>query len=550
MNILNPEDYIKNIVEAALKRIFQTQAEVVIERPRQESFGDFATTVAMGLARTLKMAPRRIAESLVAALEDEQRLLESISIDGPGYINFTLSTPYWHTLLRAVLAAGEHYGEATWGNGQKRQVEFVSANPTGPLNVVSARAAAVGDVIASLFEKVGYYAEREYYINDAGRQVRLLGASVSARYMALFGEDEAMPEDGYQGDYIIDLAKEIQAEHGGAFVGLEKEKRIEKITEIALARMIARQKQAMAAYRVHYQRWFRESDLRKQNLHMQVLEKLRDRGMVYEKDGATWFRSTTYGDEKDRVLITSEGEPTYFLVDIAYHEDKYARGFEWLLDLWGPDHHGYIPRMKAAMVALGHSEDSFQVRIIQQVNMLRAGEVVKMSKRAGNIIEMAEVVEEVGVDAARFFFVMRRLDSPLDFDIELAKKQSDENPVYYVQYAHARLFNILEYAREHDLHVNPEVDLTPLAEKEEIGLIKKLAEYPEVISRAASLLEPHRLTTYLLELAATFHSFYQRHRVVSEDRELSQARLLLVAATKLVINNALALLKITAPERM
>lgn len=550
MNRLKPDIYIKDEVAAALKKAFDVEPDIVIERPRQEAFGDFATTVALGLAKVLKMAPRKIAEALVENIADADQLIEKMSIDGPGYINFTLSNHYWQSVLRGIIEAGPAFGEDTIGQNEKRQIEFVSANPTGPLNVVSARAAAVGDVLVSLLQKIGFAAEREFYINDAGRQVRLLGASVSARYMALFDRNEAMPEDGYQGDYIIELAQEIKDAHGDQFVALSHEQRVEQLKGIALATMIGKQKKAMQDYHVNYERWFHESELRDQNMHMEALERLHKKDLVYEKDGATWFNSSAFGDEKDRVLITSDGEPTYFLVDISYHENKFDRGFKWLLDLWGPDHHGYIPRMSAAMQALGHPEGSFQVKIIQQVNMLRAGEVVKMSKRAGNIIEMAEVVNEVGVDAARFFFIMRRLDSPLDFDIDLAKKQTDENPVYYVQYAHARLYNILEFARTQNIALDHSQDIAMLTAKEEIALIKKLGEYPDVLQKAALLLEPHRITTYLMELASTFHSFYQNNRVVSDDKALSQARLILVDGTRVVIKNALDLLKISAPERM
>lgn len=550
MKALKPEAYLQQIIAGALQTAFDLKTEVTIEKPRQESFGDFATTVALGLARELRKPPRSIAEAIVANLDDREAVLEHVSIDGPGFINFTLQKRHWQQVLRQVFALDSAYGNETWGGGERRLVEFVSANPTGPLNVVSARAAAVGDVLVTLFEKVGFEAEREYYINDAGRQIRLLGASVSARYMRLLGSDESMPEEGYQGDYIVDLAREIRDEHGDQFAALAAPKRAETLAQLALAKMVNLHKNAMRQYRVDFQCWYHESDLREQGRHLTVLQKLQARGHTYEKDGATWFKSSSFGDEKDRVLITSEGEPTYFLVDIAYHEDKYERGYKRLFDLWGPDHHGYIPRMTAALEALGHSRDHFQVRIIQQVNMLRGGEVVKMSKRAGNIVEMLEVLDEVGVDAARFFFIMRRLDSPLDFDIELAQKQTDENPVYYVQYAHARLVNIMEYARSQKLEFDPSVDLSTLQASEEITVLKKLAEYPEVISKAAELLEPHRLTTYLLELAGAFHSFYQQHRVIGDDPTTSQARLALVNGTRLVIRNALAILKITAPERM
>lgn len=568
MKMLRAETYLAERIEQALRRWQDNEqgaqaletVDITLEKPRNEAFGDFATTIALSLAKVFRTNPRRIAEEITRRLEDEAGIIDETTIDGPGFINFRLKQTYWQHYLDEVLRLGEQYGSSTWGEGVKVQVEFVSANPTGPLNVVSARAAAVGDVLVSLFQKVGFRAYREYYINDAGRQIRLLGASVAARYMQLFGYDEAVPEDGYQGDYIMTLAREIQAEHGDRFVGIEKEQRAEEMAALALEKMIRLHQQAMDQYRVHYDVWFRESELRKAGKHLQILERLKRDGYTYEKDGAIWFKSSAFGDEKDRVLLTREGEPTYFLVDIAYHEDKYQRGFEKIYDLWGPDHHGYIARMSAAVQALGHPKESFQVRIIQQVNMLRGGEVVKMSKRKGNIIEMEEVLNEVGVDAARFFFVMRKLDQPLDFDIDLAKKQTEENPVYYVQYAHARVANILQFAGSRNVlpangSADPglwleEADSARLTETEELAVIKKIAEYPEVISKAAKFLEPHRLTTYLMELAGVFHSFYQKHRVVTDDRTLTLARLKLVLAVKQVLKNGLDLLKISAPERM
>jgi len=549
---MRPETYISEKIGRALQKAYRLDElpAIGVEKPRQEAFGDFATTVALSLAKTLRTAPRAIAETIVQNLVDDAGRFAKISIDGPGFINFTMSAGYWQSVLANLLAAGAAYGDAGWGQGQKVQVEFVSANPTGPLNVVSARAAAVGDVLVTLFNKVGFDAAREYYINDAGRQVRLMGASVSARYMQLFGHEEPVPEDGYQGEYITDLAREIQAELGDKFVALPQPDRAEQLAQIALEKMIRHHQEMMRQYRVEYQVWYRESELRQANKHLQVMEQLRERGFVYEKDGAVWFKSTEFGDEKDRVLVTSGGEPTYFLVDIAYHQDKYARGFEKIYDLLGPDHHGYIKRMSAAMQALGHPADSFEVRLIQQVNMLRGGEVVKMSKRRGNIIEMRELIDEVGVDAARFFFLMRRLDSPMDFDIDLAKKQTDENPVFYVQYAHARCVNIQRHAEAQGVSPQDEVDLSLLTAKEEMALIKKLADYPNVISSAARLLEPHQITTYLMELAGVFHSFYHVHRVVTDDRPLTLARLKLVEAFRLVLKNALDLMRITAPERM
>jgi arginyl-tRNA synthetase len=520
-----------------------------LDKPKLPEHGDIAATVALELARELRKPPRAIAEALTAEPFDPN-YVESVEVAGPGFINFRVSQRYLRRLVAEILAQGEAYGRSNWGRGRRVQLEFVSANPTGPLNVVSARAAAVGDVIANLFEAVGYRVEREYYINDAGRQVRLLGMSVSSRYMALFGIDEPFPEEGYHGEYVRDLAMEIRQEYGDRFVHMPAEERQQQLTQIALEKMIRQHQEAMRAYRVHFDVWFRESELRKANAHLEVLEEFKRRGLAYEQDGAIWFKASQFGDEKDRVLVTREGEPTYFLVDIAYHRNKFERGFDLVYDFWGPDHHGYIPRMKAAVQALGIDPQRFQVNIIQQVNLLRGGEVVKMSKRAGQIIEMAELIEEVGVDAARFFFLMRKMSAPLDFDIDLAKQQSEENPVYYVQYAHARICNILRFAEERGLQLPAQANFDLLREPEEFEVIKNLMDFPEVISGAARFLEPHRLTTYLQELAASFHRFYHRHRVVGEDPELSAARLCLTEAVRIVLANGLRLIHVSAPERM
>jgi arginyl-tRNA synthetase len=548
------EHYLQSVIASAMQRLRWPKIDIAIERPRQESFGDFATPTAMTLAHDLRKAPRVIAQELLAALQYDSTMISEISIDGPGFINFRLGPGYWQSQLSNILQQKEDFGKSTWGTGRKLQVEFVSANPTGPLNVVSARAASVGDVLVSLFQTVGFIAAREYYVNDAGRQIRLLGESVSARYMELCGKDEKFPEEGYHGEYIGDLAKEIHEQYNDRFVSRSKDERTNQLGDLALERMVKLHQDTLSRFRVNYDLWFRERSLRASNRQQEVLDILKQKNLSFEQEGALWFRSSQFGDEKDRVLMTSAGEPTYFLTDIAYHLDKYRRGFEMLYDLWGPDHHGYIPRMKAALVALGFPAESFEVRIIQQVNLLRNGELVKMSKRAGNIIEMAEVLDEVGVDAARFFFLMRKLDSPLDFDLDLAKKQTDENPVYYVQYAHARICSILNYAQAQVGNLasgeKGKYDLSKLTAAEEISLIKKLAEFPEVISKAAQFLEPNRLTTYLIELAATFHKFYHEHRVVSDDQALTSARLRLVEATKIVLANALRLLNISAPEKM
>ena len=550
--MINIEQYIQQKTADALNKLNydSTSITIKLERPKQEIFGDWAVNVAMQLAADAKKNPRLIAQEILQQLDIETDLIEKIEIAGAGFINFHLGWGYYRQAVQHIVQQEWEFGLDNWGNGEKVQIEFVSANPTGPLNVVSARAATIGDVMVNLYEAVGYDADREYYINDAGRQVRLLGASVSSRYMELYNRKEEFPEEGYHGEYIKDLASEIAGEFGNKFVDMAIEERQEQFSRIALQKMINLQKKNMEEFRVHFKTWFPESQLRKKNEHLDVLSELEKRDFVYQQDGATWFKSEQFGDEKDRVLITSDGEPTYFMVDIAYHRNKYQRGYKKLFDIWGPDHHGYIPRMKAALQALGYPKDSFEVEIVQQVNLLRGGEVVKMSKRAGRIIEMQEVIDEVGVDAARFFFVNRKSTSHLDFDIDLAKKQSEENPVYYVQYAHARIFNIIKFAEEQGLVLDESANLNLLDKDEERQLIRKLLQYPDIISKAAQFWEPHRLTNYLQELAAIFHHFYQKHRVVTEDVPLSQARLVLCKATQIVFANGLKILGISAPERM
>ncbi len=550
--MINIEQYIQQKTTEALNKLNYNSETIMIklERPKQEIFGDWALNVAMLLAAVIKKNPRLIAQEIREQLEIDTDLIEKVEIAGAGFINFHLGWGYYRQAVQHIIQQGQEFGLNNWGNGVKVQIEFVSANPTGPLNVVSARAATIGDVMVNLYKAVGYDADREYYINDAGRQVRLLGTSVSARYMAIFNKEEEFPEQGYHGEYIKDLAREIADEFGDKFIDLRPEERQAQLFQIALEKMINLQKKNMEDFRVHFKTWFPESQLREKKEHLVVLKELSNSGYIYEQDGATWFKSEQFGDEKDRVLITSDGEPTYFMVDIAYHRNKYQRGYEKLYDIWGPDHHGYIPRMKAAIQALGYPKDSFEVEIVQQVNLLRGGEVIKMSKRAGRIIEMQEVIDEVGVDAARFFFVNRKSSSHLDFDIDLAKKQSDENPVYYVQYAHARIFNIIKFAEEQGQVLDKSANLNLLDKDEEKQLIRKLLQYPEIISKAAEFWEPHRLTNYLQELAATFHSFYQKHRVVSDDVPLGKARLLLCKATQIVFANGLKILGISAPERM
>jgi arginyl-tRNA synthetase len=547
------EKYLTEILKNSLAKFdyYDTaKVDIYLERPKLEEHGDFSTNLAMQLPAFAKKAPRKIAEEIIQSLEYDSNIIEEVEIAGPGFINFFLGMGYFQSAVKDIIEAGDDFGNSDLGKSQKIQVEFVSANPTGPLNVVSARAAAVGDVMVNLFNAVGFKGYREFYVNDAGRQIRLLGESVNARYMELFDQKEDFPPDGYHGEYVIDIAKEIAAKDGDKYTKLPVEERQEKLGKIALSKMLDSHKKMMDLYGVKFDNWYRESVLRKESAHEAVLKELDEKGFIYKEDSAIWFKSTEFGDDKDRVLVTQDGNPTYFLIDIAYHKTKYDRGFEKLYDLWGPDHHGYIARMSAAVQAMGYAKDSFQVEIIQQVNLLRSGEVIKMSKRAGKIIEMQEVIEEVGVDAARFFFVNRKITSHLDFDIDLAKKQSDENPVYYLQYAHARICSILNFAHDNGIDPNSTARLELLKTPEEKNLISALLKFPETISKAALSLDIHIVPNYLHELASVFHRFYHYHKVVSDEVELSKARLALVKATQIVLVNGFRILGISAPERM
>lgn len=550
---MKPKEYIQKALIEALRKsglYFEEFNLPNLELAKQAEFGDLSSTLALNLTREAKKPPRQIAQQLVDNLSLDGSYVEKVEIAGAGFINFYLAKECLQQSVKDILSEGEAYGQSDWGVGKRIQFEFISANPTGPLNVVSARAAAVGDILANLYSAVGFNVEREYYVNDAGRQIRLLGASVSSRYMELLGKEEPFPEEGYHGDYIRTLAQEIITSEGNRFTEMEKSERHAALAKMACERIIEHQQNSLKRYNLVFDRWFHESEIRTEGEDDKLLSLLAEKKLSYEKDGAIWFKSSQFGDEKDRVLVTSEGEPTYFLIDIAYHQNKYARGFDFVHDLWGPDHHGYVDRMKAVMAALGHPADSFQVSIIQQVNLLRGGKVIKMSKRAGEIIEMDELIDEVGVDVSRFFFVDRRISTPLDFDIDLAKKESDENPVYYVQYAHARICSILRFATEQGVVIPDTADMSVLDADEEMGVIKKLLEFPEVVSKAAKFLEPHRLTLYLRDVATVFHRFYHNHRVVTDDHKLTAARLILTKATKLVLANGFKLLGISAPERM
>ncbi|NLY52121.1 MAG: arginine--tRNA ligase [Firmicutes bacterium] len=531
--------------------IIENLPPIELEIPKEKSHGDLATNLAMQLTREIKQAPRRIAELLIQHLDLTDTFVESVEVAGPGFINLWLNNKWLYKVLKDIEEQGDAYGRSNYGQGKKVLLEFVSANPVGPMNVVNARAAAVGDTLANIMEAAGYDVSREYYVNDAGRQAHLFGLSILARYKELAGLEVEFPEDGYPADYVIELAKILRQEVPDL---LEKSQEEQEAfcKRWGTDRMVEQQKADLAAFGVEFDLWFRERDLHQGHQLDEVIKFMQEAGYLYEEDGAIWFASTRFGDDKDRVMVKSDGEPTYLTPDVAYHWNKYSRGFEHLINIWGPDHHGYIARMSAAIQALGYPADSFEVIILQLVTLLRHGEKVRMSKRAGRFISMKELLDEVGKDAARYFFLMRAPDSHLDFDMALAVEQSQENPVYYIQYAHARICSILRQAEENGvkLPMAAQADLNLLQTEAEIDLIKKLAQLPEEIIEAAERREPHRIARYCYELASTFHSFYTHCRVLGEEEALQEARLVLVQATKQVLQITLGILGVSAPEQM
>lgn len=542
------------IVAAIVKAGLATEAEVpnvVIESPKEKEHGDYATNMAMQLARIAKKAPRMIAEEIVANFDKEKANVSKIDIAGPGFINFFVKQDFLTDVVATVLEQGEAYGSTQYGEEKRIQVEFVSANPTGTLHLGHARGAAVGDSLCNILEKAGYDVAREYYINDAGNQIENLARSIDARYFQELGEDVAMPEDGYHGEDIIGFAKEIVDTYGDRFKDSSEEERLAFFREYGLKRELDKLKEDLADYRVRFDNWYSETSLYTSGKVEAVLRELKERGETYEQDGAVWFRSTAYGDDKDRVLVKSDGTYTYLTPDISYHQDKFARGFEELINIWGADHHGYIPRMKAAIQALGYGADQLNVQIIQMVNLFENGEKVKMSKRTGKAVTMRELMEEVGTDATRYFFAMRAADTHLDFDMSLAKSQSTENPVYYVQYAHARICSMLRQGAEAGYEVDATADFKLLKSEKELDLLKKLGEYPEAVTDAARKRAPHRITNYVYDLAQALHSFYNAEKVINEgDAALTVARLGLMEAVRATLADGLRLVGVESPEKM
>ena len=529
-----------------------TFPDVVVEKPRDKKMGDFSTTLAMSLAKSERKKPRDIADAISRQLRDAEGMVDSVEIAGPGFINIKMSADFFIQRLREAAVLGDDFGNSDIGGNLKVHLEFVSANPTGPLHVGHGRGAAVGHALSCLLKKAGYSVFTEYYVNDVGNQMQILGRSTWLRYKEILGKPIEFPADHYQGGYINDIAREIITKSGNKYLDQSEQEALPYFKKYAADSILNGIKADLENFRVEYDLWFSEQSLYEDESVQKAIDWLKDRGHIYEKDGAVWLRSSAFKDEKDRVIIKQTGEKTYFCSDIAYHKNKIDRGYEKIVDLWGADHHGYVPRMQAALEAMEYGKDLFNVLLIQFVSLIRDGVKVSMSTRSGEFVTLADVVSEVGVDATRFFFLMRSSDSHLDFDLELAKKASPDNPVFYIQYAHARICNIFLTAREQgvELPSPDEVDLSLLKEEEEISLIKQILAYPECIETSALKQEVHRIPYYLQELVGAFHSYYAKRRVVSDDKDLSRARLFLVNTLRNVIKNGLAILGVSAPDRM
>ncbi len=553
------EATLKQAVTQALQACYATKTlksemfpDFAVEVPNHTEHGDFAVNLAMMLAKAERMAPRKIAEILVEQLSSAPAMWSRVEIAGPGFINFFLTSSSWFATLDAVYAQGQRYGTCSIGVGKKVQVEFVSANPTGPLHIGHGRGAATGDAVASVLQEAGYVVQREYYINDAGNQMDTLGRSVYLRYLELQGREVEFPSDCYQGDYIAAIAREIMEEKGEVLQQQDEQEAVRYCARSGAEKIRAGIDQDLNSFGICFDNWYSEQSLYDRDLVSSGIKILSDRGHTYAEGGALWLRTTEFGDDKDRVLVRANGATTYFASDIAYHQEKFARGFDTVIDVWGADHHGYVPRMKAMLAALGEEPERLHIILVQLVNLLRGTEPVAMSTRGGTFVTLREVLDEVGKDACRFFFLTRRSDSQLDFDLELAKQQNNENPVFYVQYAHARVCSIKRKAVAGGIPLpcGQAVDLSLLTLEEELTLAKMLYHYPQIIEAAALHYEPHRITFYLQELAAKFHSYYNQHRVIVESAAVTQARLYLVDAVKIVLANALRVLGVSAPEQM
>jgi arginyl-tRNA synthetase len=531
---------------------YQQSPDFVIEVPREKGHGDFACNVAMLLAREARMAPRKIAETIVTMIDIESHeRIDKIEVAGPGFINIFLNNSWLYEIPALVTRLGDRYGYNP-RLGQRVQVEFVSANPTGNLHMGNARGGAIGDTLANILDRAGYDVQREFYINDAGNQIEIFTDSLETRYLQLNGYDLPFPENGYAGQDVVDTVKRIISRYSKRLLDVSPEERRKILLDYALEEKVNYIRKTLENFGVNYDVWFSEKTLHETGKIDQVVNYLQEKDYVYEEENALWFKSTLFGDEKDEVIMRANGLPTYFAADIAYHKDKFERGFDWVINVWGADHHGHVARMKGAIQALGYDPDKLDILLMQLVRLYRGGNIVRMSKRTGTTVSLDELIEEVGRDAARFFFVMRSPDSHLDFDLELAKQQNQENPVYYVQYAHARICSIFRQAEAAGIKMPgiTEIDPSMLQEEEELALLRKVADFPEEIAVAARAMAPQRIARYVLDLAGLFHSFYNHHRVLYQDQALQNARLVLMYITRIVIKNSLTILGVNSPERM
>jgi arginyl-tRNA synthetase len=563
------KERVQRALEAALRELdLEPPSRVQIEVPRDRRHGDLSTNVALVLAKRVGAPPRQLAQRILEALDRRADLHADVSLAGPGFINFRLHTENVSAALRALLEQGADVGRSDAGNGIRMQIEFVSANPTGPLNVVSARGAAYGSTLANMLRLCGHDVDCEFYVNDAGKQVELLGESIRALVGERFGERLAVPEAGYHGDYVRELAAAVPDHEATSWWGLAKPESCLRFGRYAVDNLVSAQRRDLERFGVGFERWYRESELHASGAVALARDRLEQRGHLYEQDGAVFFRSTAWQDEKDRVMVRSGGAPTYFLADAAYHRDKHERGYHPVINVWGPDHHGHVARMQALARAFGYPEDWLEVVIVQQVNLVEGGQVVKMSKRAGQLITLTQLIDEVGAEVAKYFFLMRQHSSHLDFDLDLARRGSEENPVFYVKYAHARICSVIRRAADAGIQLRvddlpdgaadapaaapaPEAAALERLEAEgERELIQLLVDYEGFVLRAARAREPHRLTTYCEELARTFHKFYHEQRVIQDDTELALARLALCHATRRVLSSALGLMSIEAPTSM
>lgn len=548
---------IKQIIHDALEKARQegelelsSFPEIVVEKPKDEKMGDFSTNIAMTMARSERKSPKVIAESVARYLKNGE--LSQAEVAGPGFINIKMSPKFFLERLRNAVMQGEDFGQSDAGQGEKVLIEFVSANPTGPLHVGHGRGAAVGDALARILKKAGYDLSTEYYVNDVGNQMNFLGRSTWLRYRELLGEAIEFPEDHYRGDYIKDIASEVIEQKGDEFLNKPEEDCVPFFRKFAKDNILKGIEKDLSGFRVSFDNWFSEESLYADKSVEKAVDWLQGKGHIYEKDGAVWLKSSAFDDDKDRVIVKQTGERTYFCSDIAYHQNKINRGFKKLINLMGADHHGYVPRMEAVLEAMGYDKKIFKILLVQFVSLLRAGEKVSMSTRSGEFETLADVVSEVGVDAARYFFLMRSSDTHLDFDLELAKKETPDNPVFYIQYAHARICSIFRAAEEKGVVWNrsAEVDLSPLSDEEELAIIRAILAFPEIVEKSARALEVHRISHYLLDLVSRFHGYYSRHRVISDDKSLMQARLFLLGALRITIRNGFELMGISSPEKM